>query len=361
MAQVQSTEWTLEAKDSGKAFSIKGSVTVGRQPECEIAISDGCVSRQHARLFIRDEALVVEDLGSLNGTSVNGKRIKQVVLKDGDEIGFDRYLFRVIRRTSAKPKVESRLAKPADSRAGLQASPSTSMPDVSEQAVVPLPAVQISQPKPEPAQNLESAPKLEPSPRLEPEKKVDSAASPAQQEVLPRKTKWWQRPSSGPQRTVYIESLLRESPDIGPQLMPPSDITEPVLLGLSEMVKGRRITLRAGSMIVGRSAESDSVIDDSRVSDKHAQIIVEDGSISVVSLPNCTNGTFVNRARAGGRVYLKSGDVVSFGDLDFVFWLPGDTASSVQSTRGLNRVYAVAIVVAAVAVIAALAFLLARG
>ena len=59
---------------------------IGRGPECELVLHDSRVSRRHARLAGRDGVLVLTDLGSTNGTMVNGHRVTEVVLGAGDRI-----------------------------------------------------------------------------------------------------------------------------------------------------------------------------------------------------------------------------------------------------------------------------------
>ncbi len=59
---------------------------IGRAPECELVLKDNRVSRRHARLAARDGVLVLTDLGSTNGTRVNGNRVTEVVLGAGDRI-----------------------------------------------------------------------------------------------------------------------------------------------------------------------------------------------------------------------------------------------------------------------------------
>jgi FHA domain-containing protein len=61
-------------------------IRIGRGPECELVLRDSRVSRRHARLAARDGVLVLTDLGSTNGTRVNGHRISEVVLGAGDRI-----------------------------------------------------------------------------------------------------------------------------------------------------------------------------------------------------------------------------------------------------------------------------------
>jgi hypothetical protein len=61
-------------------------VTIGRMPECEVPLSDQNVSRRHAEVRRQGGEFVVVDLGSTNGTRVNGSGVKERRLSDGDEI-----------------------------------------------------------------------------------------------------------------------------------------------------------------------------------------------------------------------------------------------------------------------------------
>lgn len=64
-------------------------VTIGRLPECTISLNDGNISRQHAEVRATPFAYVVADLGSTNGTLLNGVRITgEARLSDGDIISF---------------------------------------------------------------------------------------------------------------------------------------------------------------------------------------------------------------------------------------------------------------------------------
>jgi hypothetical protein len=75
---------------SGERIELAEHVTtIGRLPECTLRIPDGNVSREHARVEPGDSAYVITDLGSTNGTLVNGVRISQPQrLADGDIISF---------------------------------------------------------------------------------------------------------------------------------------------------------------------------------------------------------------------------------------------------------------------------------
>jgi pSer/pThr/pTyr-binding forkhead associated (FHA) protein len=64
-----------------------GVTTIGRHDECQLRIKSSQVSRKHCQLFEKKGLLLVKDLGSSNGTLVNGKRIEgQRVLEAGDEL-----------------------------------------------------------------------------------------------------------------------------------------------------------------------------------------------------------------------------------------------------------------------------------
>jgi pSer/pThr/pTyr-binding forkhead associated (FHA) protein len=61
-------------------------VTIGRDDNCAVFIDDSKVSRQHAEVQHRGEAFLLKDLGSTNGTWMNGQQIEQHILQDGDVI-----------------------------------------------------------------------------------------------------------------------------------------------------------------------------------------------------------------------------------------------------------------------------------
>ena len=80
----------LEVREPGKAMRrvpMTGApIGIGRAPECELVLKDSRVSRRHARLAARNGVLVLTDLGSTNGTRVNGHRVTEVVLGAGDRV-----------------------------------------------------------------------------------------------------------------------------------------------------------------------------------------------------------------------------------------------------------------------------------
>ena len=78
---------------AGETFPLeRHATTIGRAPECDIFLDDVTVSRRHAIVAFKSGRLEIEDLGSLNGTYVNRRRIESpVILDDGDELQIGKY------------------------------------------------------------------------------------------------------------------------------------------------------------------------------------------------------------------------------------------------------------------------------
>lgn len=70
-----------------EAFEVTKTTVIGRLEDCDIVLNIESVSRYHARLRVVSEQLVIEDLGSHNGTKVNGQRLlRPHLLRPGDEV-----------------------------------------------------------------------------------------------------------------------------------------------------------------------------------------------------------------------------------------------------------------------------------
>jgi pSer/pThr/pTyr-binding forkhead associated (FHA) protein len=103
-------------------------MVIGRDVTNDIVVADAEVSRQHARLKMTKAGLILEDLGSTNGTHVNGERISAPrVLKDGDEIGLGENAILALEElapeeaaTVVRPARAAKAAKPAAARPSMQ-------------------------------------------------------------------------------------------------------------------------------------------------------------------------------------------------------------------------------------------------
>ena len=78
----------VDGPSSGTRFFIeKTELVIGRDDRCDVVIPDRQVSRQHASITLRDDGYILKDLGSKNGTFVNGREVDGPhALQDGDEI-----------------------------------------------------------------------------------------------------------------------------------------------------------------------------------------------------------------------------------------------------------------------------------
>ncbi len=75
-----------DASGEVREVSVGAGVTIGRAADNDLVLRDERVSRHHGRIAGRRGALVYADLGSTNGTEVNGQRVTEVVLGAGDQI-----------------------------------------------------------------------------------------------------------------------------------------------------------------------------------------------------------------------------------------------------------------------------------
>ncbi len=158
---------------------------MGRQQGCQVRINSSQVSRKHCELFEKLGHLLVKDLGSSNGTFVNGKKInQQQVLEIGDELSIGPIRFRV-EKLDAAAKPADQPAEVAVAGAGAVASAS---PDDAEYEItfddepgddatqLVTDATAHSKPAPKPAQQPAAAAAPAPAPASAP---APPAAAPA--------------------------------------------------------------------------------------------------------------------------------------------------------------------------------------
>lgn len=80
----------------GKTYPVPSIQVIGRSEECNICVPAEEISRRHAQVKPTPDGLAVEDLGSANGTFVNGQRVQNGVLKPGDELRLDTIRFLLV-------------------------------------------------------------------------------------------------------------------------------------------------------------------------------------------------------------------------------------------------------------------------
>ncbi len=98
----------------GKTYPLYGTMTVGRHSDCTISIPGEEISRHHARLKVMPDGIEVEDLGSANGTFVNGKRVHRGTMKPGEELRLDTVRFLLVAPgLEAQAAAAAKTTKPA--------------------------------------------------------------------------------------------------------------------------------------------------------------------------------------------------------------------------------------------------------
>jgi serine/threonine protein kinase len=85
----------LEARGGKQVQLQKSSTVIGRSAECDLVIKASDVSKRHCRIVLGPDLAQVEDLGSINGTFVNGQQVQKAKLHDGDELDVAGHVFTV--------------------------------------------------------------------------------------------------------------------------------------------------------------------------------------------------------------------------------------------------------------------------
>lgn len=89
----------------GRSFTLERPRLVGRSTEADIRIDDPAFAERHARIDLQDDVVVLHDLGSADGSVVNGELVRDAVLKPGDQIVFDahhRFVLEAPARTAVR-------------------------------------------------------------------------------------------------------------------------------------------------------------------------------------------------------------------------------------------------------------------
>jgi len=97
-----------------KEYALRAEeVTIGRSPQSSIVIDNPAVSHNHAKIFWRDGVYQVQDLGSLNGTFLNGNRITHAPLSPGDTIAVGKHTIRFLLERPGEGAEPAAAAAPA--------------------------------------------------------------------------------------------------------------------------------------------------------------------------------------------------------------------------------------------------------
>jgi serine/threonine protein kinase len=94
----------LVSQESGEQIRLFSATTViGRASECDLILRAKEVSKRHCRIHLEADQAVVEDLGSANGTLVNGHMVQRTQLEDGDQLDIAGHLFQIRNNSPKSP------------------------------------------------------------------------------------------------------------------------------------------------------------------------------------------------------------------------------------------------------------------
>jgi predicted component of type VI protein secretion system len=107
-AAIEASSRLVPLEGNGQsAYDLGNRAVVGRLDTCDLPINDRSVSREHARLSRLRDTYILEDLGSTNGTLVNGRRINEsVILRPGDVVTFGSIEFRYEKVSTEAPSTQ---------------------------------------------------------------------------------------------------------------------------------------------------------------------------------------------------------------------------------------------------------------
>ncbi len=129
----------ISGKYQGGEFPLKvdKQVVIGRSSELDMVLVEDMVSRKHAKITVGDGRILIEDLGSTNGTFVNGEKIKQARLKEGDRILIGTSILKLIQQGASAELDERQVKQKLEEAAAVQARKGSSMTGKIEE--IPLP------------------------------------------------------------------------------------------------------------------------------------------------------------------------------------------------------------------------------
>lgn len=140
----------LNGPQPGQVFPLKtGTMILGRESGCDIQIKDRGISKQHVRLQVTEDKVIITDLDSTNGTFVNGIKIQHHRLQPGDKIMFHNLIFELAQNlstmtNSAIPLHTTPISSPVAPSAQWHGNTAMQMEAYSEPQENPQPATKIS-------------------------------------------------------------------------------------------------------------------------------------------------------------------------------------------------------------------------
>lgn len=304
----------LTSVNGEQQLLVDRELLAGREASCDLLLDQGQASRHHAKLKPATDGVWVEDLQSTNGTFVNEARISAATLiKVGDELRIGPARFKVI------PAPVTTIDKDAT----LLYNPDSTLKDANEannsKSAISGESLSFTQPDSVVPRRVETDSNVS--------KENDSKAPPS----------WVLSNQQSVDGTKFIsKDMLQEvvAQSAGPRIK--ASVQEPSLIGNSDPIMGMRFQLigaEKNQWEIGRSPNSDVMINHDSVSSSHAQVIREGARWKLVDLMSA-NGSYVNGKKCLSG-YLASGDSLRFGNVECAFVTPGGENIAAQSSGSI--------------------------
>jgi pSer/pThr/pTyr-binding forkhead associated (FHA) protein len=274
-------KFLLVSVANGEEFALADgdSYTIGRNEDCDLVVSEGYPSRQHARISVKEGQVVLEDLGSTNGTYVNKRQIDTPTpIKPGDVIKFDSAAYHLVSPESGSSTLVMR--------------------------------------------NLGSTSQVPDSSSIVIEEEQDAGSETAFHQAFPLPADWGEPGESS--QTLGPSSFSKEEIDkLLDRSLPKDRKVSAALVITSGNHKSRVVGLIAKGQSerwsIGRSDKCQFPLSDPSVSSEHATLQFSGGAWEIIDA-NSTNGIKINgRREMKGR--LRDGDKLSLGQVNMVFRL----------------------------------------
>ncbi|MFB1481353.1 FHA domain-containing protein [Corallococcus sp. RDP092CA] len=309
---------------------VRDEITIGRQEGNTIRLTERNVSRRHARLVRLNGHVVLEDLGSYNGTRINGERVAgQLPLKEGDLIQIGDYDLAL--------QVEG----------GANAAPTGAI-------TAKVPASRRPEPEPEEDDDVESGPPPRDT-RVDGEDDAEDEDSGDEHDHTPVSADARRNATS----IIRMDQMEAERPR-RVERVPEDEQPRLVVLAPNEF-KGLEFDCNRTELRIGRTSENDVALDHRSLSRTHAKVVREEtGEWRVIDMQSA-NGMTVN-GESYAQATLAHGDIIEMGHVKLRFVGPGSLEEDIaaQERSGSKKMW-VAAVIAFVSIGAGAALFVVKG
>ncbi|RKG89294.1 FHA domain-containing protein [Corallococcus sp. CA049B] len=312
---------------------VRDEITIGRQEGNTIRLTERNVSRRHARLVRLNGHVVLEDLGSYNGTRINGERVAgQLPLKEGDLIQIGDY----------------------DLALQVEGAANAAAPTGAITAKVPA----SRRPEPEPEEEDDDEVASGPRPRdtmVDGEDEAEDDDSGDEHEHTPVSADARRNATS----IIRMDQMEADRPR-RVERVPEDEQPRLVVLGPAEF-KGQEYDCNRTELRIGRTSENDVALDHRSLSRTHAKVVREEtGEWRVIDMQSA-NGMTVN-GESYAQATLAHGDIIEMGHVKLRFVGPGSLEEDIAAQgRGGSKKMWVAAVIAFLSVGAGAALFVVKG